>query len=281
MDKEELIKDMVHEFLNAFLSDRVNLTRDKLRFEFYTLRVFIGQKLDSTFGSEMKRGSYLHPEEYIYLHSYINDLLNDGILTQLFEYMQQYDPPSRPEFLITPYGVKCIQEGVLGSLVHKPNQYIDYLKSHIPNMDPRIVIYLRESLEGFNRGLYFSSSVMLGVASETLFEIFIEAYTSAISNKNEQARFERKTKERINAVHKEFIKRELPKLKGKDNFPYKGEFESAITITFDTIRSYRDFAAHPYDGDIPRDIVRNNLSAFLLFCQRMYRAIDWLKQNQV
>lgn len=207
------------------------------------------------------------------------ELVMSGVLTPLDKSIDSTSSVSvGSTFGLTPYGRELLE----GIPIHRPNRYLDYLTSQAPRIDSRIVVYLRESLHACNRGLYFSSSVMLGVASETLFEVFIRTYTNAIRDTNEQKRFERKTKDRrISVIYDEFISKGLPKLKGINNFPYKREFEHAVTITFDTIRSYRDYAAHPCDGDIPRDIVRDNLTAFFSFCLRMYRAIDWLQQNKI
>ena len=52
-------------------------------------------------------------------------------------------------------------------------------------------------------------------------------------------------------------------------------------VAFDILRSYRDYAAHPRDGEVPRHIIMCNLNAFPLFCQRVYQAIEWLGVNGV
>lgn len=94
----------------------------------------------------------------------------------------------------------------------------------------------------------------------------------------------------IAGKHNKFVNEALPKLTGKQGLTGKDksedhrirkEFEYSIKITFDTIRSYRNFAAHPYNGIVPKEIIRDNLTSFPLFCQRLYHAIGWLISNKV
>ena len=56
------------------------------------------------------------------------------------------------------------------------------------------------------------------------------------------------------------------------------ELRHAIEITFD---SYRNYAAHPRDGEVPRHIIKGNLGVFPLFCQRVYQGIGWFGGNDV
>lgn len=176
-------------------------------------------------------------------------------------------------FMLTEYG----QELLKGLPIDRPNQYLDYLKSQVPNIDSQIVVYVRESLVSYNLGCYFAASVMLGVAAERLFELLIDA------------QFKRKTVGRgISQQYDEF-KKKLSGLVGSNGITagdgpsttrFRQEFKHAVEITFDSIRSYRDYAAHPRNGTVPRHVIKGNLDAFPLFCQRLYQAIEWLNKNQ-
>jgi len=194
--------------------------------------------------------------------------------------------PELVSFRRTEYGARLLE----GVPIDRPNQYLDYLKSQVSDIDSRIVVYLQESLQAYNLGLYFSSSVMLGVASEALFEILIDAYINAIQSSTEQTKFSNKVSGRgISQQYDEF-KKKLPDLVGKNGITgrddhstrrLREEFKHAMEITFDLIRSYRDYAAHPRDGVVPRHIIKGNLDAFPLFCQRMYEVIEWLQLNKI
>lgn len=189
-------------------------------------------------------------------------------------------------FRPTKYGKKLLQ----GLPIDRPNKYLDYLTSQVPNIDSQVVVYVQESLGSYNLGCYFASSVMLGVASERLFELLIDAYTNAIQNPDAQEKFRKRTVGRgISQQYDEF-KKKLPDLIGKNGITDKDgpstrrlryEFKHAIEITFDSIRSHRDYAAHPRDGIVPRHIIKGHLEAFPLFCQRVYEAIEWLNKNKI
>ena len=187
-------------------------------------------------------------------------------------------------FRLTKYGEQLLQ----GLPIDRPNKYIDYLESQVPNIDSQIIAYVRESLHSYNLGCYFAASVMLGVAAERLFELLVDAYTNSIQNPNAQQQFRQRTANRgISQQYDEF-KKKLPDLVGSNGITaedgpsatrFRQEFKHAIGITFDLIRSYRDYAAHPRDGEVPRHIIKGNLDAFPLFCQRLYQAIEWLGGN--
>ena len=187
-------------------------------------------------------------------------------------------------FGLTEYGQKLLE----GLPIDRPNQYLDYLRSRVQNIDPQIIVYVRESLISYNRGCYFATTVMLGVASETLFELLIDAYAKTIQDQVKQESFRRKMERSgISQQYNEF-KKKLPDLVGRNGITagdrpsttrFRQEFKHAIEITFDTLRSYRDYAAHPRDGEVPRHIIMCNLNAFPLFCQRLYQAIEWLKRK--
>jgi hypothetical protein len=186
----------------------------------------------------------------------------------------------------TEYGKQLLQ----GLPIDRPNKYLDHLKSRVPDIDPQIIVYVRESLRSYNLGCYFASSVMLGVASERLFELLIDAYADAIQDSTKQDRFRRKVAGKgISQQYQEF-KKKLPDLVGSNGITagdgpsttrFRREFRHAVEITLDSIRSYRDYAAHPRDGEVPPHIIMCNLNAFPLFCQRLYQAIEWLGKNVV
>ena len=193
--------------------------------------------------------------------------------------------PGIAAFCRTEYGEKFLQ----GLPIDRPNQYLDYLESEVPNIDKRIPVYVRESLDCYNLGCYFASSVMLGVATETLFELLIDAYTKYIPKQNEQTQFKQKTEGKSISIQYNEFKKKLSDLTGKNGIEaadptstrYLQEyFKHDIEITFNCIRSYRNYAAHPRsNGVVPRHIIMGHLNAFPPFCSHIYQAIDDLKQK--
>lgn len=191
------------------------------------------------------------------------------------------------QFRITEYGGQFLE----GPPIDRPNQYIDHLKAEVPTkVDDQLVVYVRESLDAYNVSCYFASTVMLGVAAERLLEILLDAYTNAIQTQTKRDKFEdRTTGKQVSKQYDEFMKR-LCDLTGKNGITdgdqattnrIRHGFEQAMKITFDTIISYRNYAAHPHNGEVPRHIIQELLVGFPLFCQRVYHAIEWLRNNKI
>lgn len=91
-------------------------------------------------------------------------------------------------FKLTEYGATFLE----GPPIDHPSQYIEHLRERVANIDDEVITYVRESLTAYNHGCYFASTVMLGIASERLFEILLDAYTDFIPTQNAQTQFKRK-----------------------------------------------------------------------------------------
>jgi hypothetical protein len=185
-------------------------------------------------------------------------------------------PPYIKGFRLTKYGRKLLE----GLPIDRPDQYIDYLKDQVKTIDAQVIVYVRESLESYKLGCYFAASVMLGVASELIFESLIDTYTNAIPQ-NAQAQFRKKTDGKSISIKYEEFKKKLPDIMGVKGLNGKEGFKHAIEVTLDTIRSYRNYAAHSHDGMVPRHIIMCNLNAFPIFCERLYNVIEWFKHNGI
>ena len=203
----------------------------------------------------------------------------DMVMERIIEPIWQGAYRGLNHFILTRYGKELLESLPIDC----PNDYIDYLKSQVPKIDSQVIVYVRESLHSYNLQCYFAASVMLGVAAERLFELLMDAYTNAVQDPNAKRQFQQRTTGRgINQQYAEF-KKKLPDLIGSNRLTarFRDEFRHAIEITFDSIRSYRDYAAHPRNGVVPRHIIKGNLEAFPLFCSRLYQVIEFLRQNPV
>ena len=182
-------------------------------------------------------------------------------------------------FKLTEYGSEFLE----GPPIDRPSQYIDDLREQISNIDDQVVTYVRESLTAYNHGCYFSSTVMLGIASERLFEILLDAYINSISTPSAKSKFEKDIAGGTVSQQYDVFMKKLPDLTGKNSIierRLRGDFKHAMEMTFNSIRSYRNYAAHPQiSGVVPRNIIRMNLVGFPLFCQYLYDAIECLKNN--
>jgi hypothetical protein len=107
---------------------------------------------------------------------------------------------------------------------------------------------------------------------------------------NVQTQFNQRTVGREISQQYDEFKKKLPDLVGT-NGPTGQDgtltrrltdgFKNTTEINFDSICSYRNYAAHPRGGQVPRHIIICNLNAFPLFCQRVYQWIEWLGSNGV
>jgi len=211
------------------------------------------------------------------------DMVMERIIQPAFTKHNQFAEIT--SFYLTEYGENFLQ----GLPIDRPNQYLDYLESEVANIDQRILVYVRESLDCYNLGCDFASSVMLGVATETLFELLLDAYTKFIPTPKAQTEFKKRTEGKTISKQYDEFKNKLPDLTGTNGIEaadatstryLREDFKHAIEVTFNCIRSYRNYAAHPRsNGVVPRHIIMGHLNAFPPFCSHIYQAIDYLKQK--
>ena len=211
-------------------------------------------------------------------------MVMERVIQPTFDEAMNNTSLSITSFQLTEYGEKFLQ----GLPIDRPNQYLNHLKSEVPNIDQRILVYVRESLDCYNLGCYFASSVMLGVATETLFELLLDAYTKSkfLPTEKAQEQFKGKTEGKSISIQYDEFKKKLPDLTGKNGIEaadstatryLREDFKHAIEITFNCILSYRNYAAHPRsNGVVPRHIIMGHLNAFPPFCSHIYQAIDYL-----
>ena len=79
------------------------------------------------------------------------------------------DTDSYPHYSITSFGNKVLEAGEL--IPHDLDNYLSTLKTKIPNLDDLVFMYIEESIQCFLKSNMIASSVMLGVASEAVFDL--------------------------------------------------------------------------------------------------------------
>lgn len=188
--------------------------------------------------------------------------------------------PNFPFVSITEHGKEVLESGQ--TLPYDPTGYLKQLKTEIPNLDPLIEMYLTESLQAYLKGLIFSSSVMLGVASEKAFLILFDAFTNALtSNQPKQKKFQNlqksiHTKKKFDQLKKEIvaIRKNLPEALSDD-------LESQFDGIFNLIRVTRNDAGHPTGRRIKRGVAYVHLNLFPSYCKRVYGLVEYFKKNQI
>ncbi len=179
---------------------------------------------------------------------------------------------------ITAYGKQVLESGDL--LPYDPTGYLRRLKAEIPNLDQLIEDYAFEALHAFQKGLMLSCAVMLGGASEKVFEIFLEKFTEAMTNLSEKNHF-LKLQDSIRTKNK--FNQTKTKLMSLKNLPPEltNELEFQFDGIFNIIRLARNEAGHPSGRKLERDLAFAYLLSFRIYCKKMYQLIDYFSNNKI
>jgi len=165
---------------------------------------------------------------------------------------------------------------------YDPEGYLKEIKEENPDLDPIVLQYLKESLRSLYMRCYFSSTVMLGVASEKLILLLFEVFGNAIEDDTERELFVKKIekeftiKRKYVVFFKEFEKR-------KDKIPKKerNEFNEIIDSVFTMIRYYRNDAGHPSGKEISKNTAYINMSIFPHYTKIIYSLMEFLEKNTI
>jgi len=152
-----------------------------------------------------------------------------------------------------------------------PQQYIERLKSRLPDVDPDIVRYLTDALRAYEARADTAASVMLGVASEKAFLLLAGAFCAWLPETEGGDVRAILENDRSHFIYKfrEFRKRLEPK---KRQLP--PEFVDNMTLTLDSVsellRASRNEAGHPTGRIIEHSEVYSNLQVFSRYLEKLY-----------
>jgi hypothetical protein len=186
--------------------------------------------------------------------------------------------PDLPSMQVSEWGKKCLETGEF--LPHDAGQYLARLQTQIPGVDPKLFLYLQESLGSFRVGAYLASAVMTGVATERALLILCAATEAAIQTQDARDRFAAKTKGKvIKQVFDEMWKRLDPVHDQLAADLNKEDLRAELSGTFDLIRKTRNDAGHPTGRQISREEAHNLLLLFPQYYRVVYDTINWLKSH--
>jgi hypothetical protein len=197
------------------------------------------------------------------------DLFRQGILTL----GKDESNNSFPFFKVTSWGRKAVNENDC-YFITDTTLFEKRIRKEIPNIDDVSVLYLRESFQAFRSGCLISSAVMLGVAAEHIFQLFLDQLESSATHAN---KFKNVCKERS-------ILGKINKFKDIIT-PDKASFPQDIRESFDTqflgiqsmIRIYRNESGHPTGKVIDREQAFVNLRLFIPFGKMVHSLMDQYK----
>jgi len=201
------------------------------------------------------------------------EMIIQGILTP----GSNWENPNLPFVRVTEYGNRCLAESTI--LPHDYGTYLATIQQVAPNTDPTFLLYLTESVEAFNKGLYISCTVNLGIASEQLTVLLVEAYKQAIADQTNRTKFEQAIgKQRHIAYQFEELFKRL--VANKTAFPADiGDDLDMIKFLAEIIRKERNDAGHPTGRSFTREEALVLLIAFPAHYKTVIKLLDWLNAN--
>lgn len=201
------------------------------------------------------------------------ELIIQGIITP----GSDWSNPNLPFFRVTDYGKRCLQDNSV--LPHDYGTYLQAIQDATASTDAIFLLYLAESVQAFNKGLYISSVVNLGVASERLIELLIDAFRDALSSASNKTKFDEALKKVYHIAYQfeELYKRLVTY---EDKYPdniFQGL--DMLKILVDIIRRERNDGGHPTGRKFEREETLVLLIAFQPHYKFIITLLTWLKAN--
>ncbi|MEK6839922.1 MAG: hypothetical protein AABX72_03200 [Nanoarchaeota archaeon] len=177
-----------------------------------------------------------------------------------------------PWLTVTEYG----KEAFLAEdwLPYDPEGYVKALKVKVPTIDDITLAYIGEAIAAYNRRHLLSATITLGVASENLMLLLIEAYTDWIPNVTRKTGFQKKVADRfISTQYKEFKKEFVNDLKSLPK-EFQSDWETYLDGVFNFVRLNRNDAGHPTGKQFDAKVVYANLQVFAEYAQFIFKLIE-------
>ena len=180
-----------------------------------------------------------------------------------------------PWITVTEYGKAAFMSE--DWLPHDPEGYMAALKTRVPELEEVTLAYIGESVSAFNRRHLLSATITLGVASENIMLVLIEAYAGWIKDPKRKAAFEKRIANKwISTQYNEFKSefkvdvRSLPK-------QLQGDWETYLDGIFNFIRLNRNSAGHPTGKQMSAKAVYANLQIFADYSRYVFDLIHALQ----
>ncbi|OHA94090.1 MAG: hypothetical protein A3G47_02330 [Candidatus Zambryskibacteria bacterium RIFCSPLOWO2_12_FULL_39_45] len=198
----------------------------------------------------------------------VQELINAGYV---YPGTAQDQNSDLPWLTVTQYGM----EAFLAEdwLPYDPEGYVRAFKAKVPTIDDITLAYIGEAVAGYNRRHLLSATITLGVASENLMLLLIEAYTDWIPDATRQASFQKKVADRfISIQYKEFKKEFLNDVKSLPK-EFQSDWETYLDGVFNFVRLNRNDAGHPTGRQFDAKVVYANLQVFAEYAQFIFGLI--------
>jgi hypothetical protein len=205
----------------------------------------------------------------------VHELMNIGAVYP-GGYGQVHGSDFYPWVTITEYGKELFAHE--DWLPYDPEGYIRALKVRVPEIDDVTLAYAGESIAAFNRRNLLSATLTLGVASENLMLLLIEAYVNFLkTDPKRQAALQKRIADRwIYTQYKEF-KQDFSKDVKLLPKELQGDWETYLDGVFNFIRVNRNAAGHPTGKQQSAKVVYANLQIFADYARYISDLIKFFK----
>ncbi len=201
------------------------------------------------------------------------ELVIHGILTPT----QDNGNSGWPSVSLTEHGKKVIAEEEYSP--YDPAGYLTQIKSDVGGLDSIVAFYIEETLGCFRANQYVASTVMLGVASERLFDILLDSFAGSLSSEQERRQLRQKTQGRMVTQRYDELKRRIDPKKSQLPRELADNLDTSLVSIFNLVRHSRNDAGHPTGRAIRRDEAYANLYVFPHYCKYMHQLINHLQAN--
>ena len=225
-------------------------------------------------------GAALREEDGARLKHVVWDLILERVLVPSSKSVTSIND-GWPFLSITDHGRKVIAEQK--PVPYDPDGYLARLKQNTGGLHATVEAYLAEALTTFRTGNTMASAVMLGAASEMVFNELCAAIIQGFSVPSEATKFQEKTSpkknmvERVNAVSAWLSQK-------KNQLPtdwQNVERHHLVHKVADIIRNRRNDSGHPQDP--PMKPSHEEMYALLMmfpdYCEKLYSLKTWLNAN--
>lgn len=210
--------------------------------------------------------SHINSEDKQNIRDIFYDLFRQGVISPGNGNQEAF-----PFFHISRFGRETIESNEL-YFFYDMASYVNHVRSEIPDIHPDTLMYLKESMQAFRASCYFSSSVMVGVATEHTFLLLLE---SAIECSAWETLFKpiEKQKDLANKVEKFKVLLES----GVTDLPkdLKTDLDTQFSASLACIRTYRNQAGHPTGFKPSREKSYIAMQLFIPYCRKIYKLKSW------
>lgn len=224
-------------------------------------------------------GSGLFDEDAAALKHIVWDLIQERILSPG---VRSPTSPSDgwPFLLISEHGRQIVASAT--PTPYDPDGYLKGICTDVPTVNDAVVHYVAEAAATFRSGNFLASAVMLGAASEMIFNELVDALPTVMADPakattlGEKLR-KGKMKDRIASLVGwcRNFKKSLPNTWSGD------EQVEDVERVADLIRRRRNDAGHPQSPPLrpTRDQMFTYLLAFPAYCKHLYVLLNWARAN--